>query len=165
MGRARRRGARALLWLARRGAVASRVVAAALRGPVESAAAGTPRSSLPYGERDRAPAVAAIVDYAAQPFDADLGATRMGLRDYQAPRARFLEPDPLFLEHPERCVERPVECALYGYAANRPLDFVDPTGTEPTPAAAEAEVEPTLPKDDGKTLDEAVGKGKPTSRD
>jgi hypothetical protein len=54
----------------------------------------------------------------------------MGARDYDARLAAFLEPDPLFLLHPEKCVDSPIECSLYGYARARPLDYTDPTGLD-----------------------------------
>ncbi|MFY0576197.1 polymorphic toxin-type HINT domain-containing protein [Cystobacter fuscus] len=62
-------------------------------------------------------------------FDADLGLIRMGVRDYDPGLNRFMTPDPLFLEQPKLCVDRPVECNLYGYAVGNPVTFVDPKGT------------------------------------
>jgi RHS repeat-associated protein len=101
-----------------------------VRGTVEADTGGAARLASPFGARPVHPDVAATADYAATPYDADLGADRMGVRDYDARIGRFLEPDPLFLEHPEKCADSPIECNLYGYARNRPLDFVDPKGTE-----------------------------------
>jgi hypothetical protein len=43
-------------------------------------------------------------------------------------RARWLTPDPMFLEHPENCIKSPVECNFYSYAGNNPVSFTDPTG-------------------------------------
>jgi len=47
---------------------------------------------------------------------------------YSAELGRFVSADPLFVERPEVCVERVLECGLYGYALNNPMKYVDPTG-------------------------------------
>jgi RHS repeat-associated protein len=112
----------------------------------------------PYGDRASHPDVTAAIDYAASGWNDVVGAIRMGVRDYDPRLARFLTPDPLFLEHPERCADSPVECNLYGYAQNRPLDLVDPAGTEAQ------EAEPT-PPESSMSLDDMLGKGEPTSRE
>jgi RHS repeat-associated protein len=85
----------------------------------------------PYGLRQNRPfekAQSALIDYALLGYDPDLKAYRAEFRDYDPWVKRFLSPDPLFLENPEKCVESPVECNLYGYAKNNPVSFVDPTG-------------------------------------
>ena len=99
------------------------------RGTVQADTNGAPRYASPFGARPVHPDVAAALDYTARGYDADLGADRMGVRDYDARVARFLQPDPLFLAHPEKCVQSPVECSLYGYARSSPADYTDPTGT------------------------------------
>ncbi len=99
------------------------------QGTVLSDADGTSRIASPFGDRDVQPAIAFALDYAAKGYDADLGLVRMGVRDYDPAIARFTTPDPLFLEHPDKCVGSPSECNLYGYAKNRPHIFTDPTGT------------------------------------
>ncbi|HEY2518459.1 MAG TPA: RHS repeat-associated core domain-containing protein [Polyangiaceae bacterium] len=90
---------------------------------------GTQRLPSPFGARPVHPDVAPSSDYIGKGFDADLGADRLSVRDYDARIARFLEPDPLFLAHPDKCVESPAECNLYGYGRGDPVDYVDPKGT------------------------------------
>jgi RHS repeat-associated protein len=102
------------------------------RGTVMADADGTARLASPFGDRVTHPTGAAALDYVEKGYDADLGLVRMGARDYDARIHRFTTPDPLFLEDLEKCRESPVECNLYGYVRNRPLDLVDPTGTEGT---------------------------------
>ena len=98
------------------------------RGTLMADLDGTARLASPFGDRDVHPDSAAIVDYVRKGYDADLGLVRMGVRDYDPSINRFLTPDPLFLEEPERCVASPVECNLYGYAGGNPTAYVDPTG-------------------------------------
>jgi RHS repeat-associated protein len=118
------------------------VTATDMRGTVQADTNGTPRLASPFGARPVQPDVAAALDYATKGFDQDLGAVRMGVRDYDPRIAGFLQPDPAFLLQPEQCMASPVECNLYGYARNRPLDFRDPAGTQ----AEATEGEPTPPQ-------------------
>ncbi|WP_437913733.1 RHS repeat-associated core domain-containing protein [Sorangium sp. So ce302] len=101
------------------------------RGTVIADAGGTARLASPFGNRAVHPSDAAAVDYVEKGYDAELGVVRMGVRDYDPAINRFTTPDPLFLEAPDLCVGSPVDCNLYAYARNRPLDFVDPEGTNP----------------------------------
>ncbi|MDC0714753.1 FG-GAP-like repeat-containing protein [Stigmatella sp. ncwal1] len=110
------------------------MVATDSRGTVMAEADGTPRLASPFGDRTVHPQLASALDYVEKGYDADLGLTRMGVRDYDARINRFLTPDPLFLEHPERCLSSPVECNLYSYAKASPVNFVDPEGTCSAPA-------------------------------
>jgi RHS repeat-associated protein len=99
-----------------------------VRGTVQADTDGTLRLASPFGARPQHPDVAPALDYAEKGFDDVLGADRMGVRDYDARIARFLEPDPEFLLHPEKCVESPLECNLYGYAKGSPVSLIDPSG-------------------------------------
>jgi RHS repeat-associated protein len=149
------RAAGRVLGVARNGRFA--MAAGDSRGTIVAGTDGATALPSPYGARAAHPDVATAIDYAGAPFDADVGVHRMGVRDYDARTGRFLEPDPLLLEDPRECVARPVECSLYGYAAARPSQLVDPTGTE----AEEATPPPSEP---GETLDSILA-ASPSSRE
>ena len=63
-------------------------------------------------------------------YDAELGLTRMGRRDYDPVLGRFTTPDEAFLGDPTLCIRSPEECNLYSYAKNSPLRYTDPHGEE-----------------------------------
>lgn len=50
--------------------------------------------------------------------------------------ARWVSPDPLFLENPKKGSERPVDLNLYSYGSSNPVAFVDYDGLEPNKAQA-----------------------------
>ena len=50
-------------------------------------------------------------------------------RYYHPKLGRFVTPDFLFVDNPNLCIDRPIECGLYNYARNNPMMFVDDTGT------------------------------------
>jgi RHS repeat-associated protein len=83
-----------------------------------------------------------VVDFARNGYDTDLGTVRMGVRDYDPYLSQFWTPDPLFLEDLNRCQKSPVECGLYSYAGNDPLNYVDPTGMEKDSCKADAKKPP-----------------------
>jgi RHS repeat-associated protein len=101
------------------------------RGTVLADTDGTLRMPSPFGARDTHPDVAAAVDYASKGWDADLGAVRMGVRDFDPVMGRWLEPDPLYLAEPAKCAESAVDCSLYAYARGNPVSWLDPDGREP----------------------------------
>jgi len=98
------------------------------RGTLLGDSDGTPRIASPFGARDVHPDLAPAIDYVRQGYDADLGVLRMGVRDYDPALNRFLTPDPLFLEQPERCGGELADCNLYAYARNAPTLYVDRNG-------------------------------------
>ena len=49
-------------------------------------------------------------------------------RYYDPVTTRFVSPDPLFAVDMEKCIESIIECNLYQYTGNNPVNFVDPTG-------------------------------------
>jgi RHS repeat-associated protein len=101
-----------------------------VRGTVLGAPAGSGTSDVasPFGVRTTQPDASFVTDYAEQPRDADLGAVRMGVRDYDPQTGRFLQPDGLYLGDPSRCIGSNAMCNLYSYAGNNPVSFVDPSG-------------------------------------
>ncbi len=82
----------------------------------------------PYGVRISRSDLFAALDYVEKGYDADLGTIRMGVRDYDPYISQFWTADPLFLEVLDKCVEDPVNCNLYSYARNNPINFTDRTG-------------------------------------
>ena len=66
--------------------------------------------------------------YAQHPFDPDTGSYRMGFRDYDPMLGRFMTPDPLFLLQPAKCAADPLQCNLFLYGLNDPLQYSDPSG-------------------------------------
>jgi RHS repeat-associated protein len=99
-----------------------------LRGTVLAEPDGTPRVASPYGQRGVRPSTSPVLDYVTKGYDADLGLVRIGVRDFDPDLGRFTTPDPLFFAEPERCVDSPAECNLYGYARSAPTNFIDPSG-------------------------------------
>ena len=60
--------------------------------------------------------------------EAELGLMRMGARYYAPNLGRWVSADRLFIDDASKCVENPMECGLYVYVKNSPLDFIDPSG-------------------------------------
>lgn len=82
----------------------------------------------PFGkERVRIGSTLAHV-FASHDFDEDTGLVYMGHRWYSPQMARFLTPDPLYLNKPERSDGDPVKLRLYTYAGNDPTNNQDPDG-------------------------------------
>lgn len=85
---------------------------------------------LPYG------AAANLQDSDLQPYSFSAkeldgsGLYYFEARFYDPLTARFISPDPLFAAEIEKCVGSMVECNLYQYTGNNPVNFVDILGLE-----------------------------------
>ena len=82
----------------------------------------------PFGTRETPLSKSEILDFVHQKRDPVTGFIRFGKRDYDPKLRRFISPDPLFLESPKLCTTKPIECNLYSYARNNPLNYADPSG-------------------------------------
>lgn len=51
-------------------------------------------------------------------------------RYYDPKLGRFISPDPLFINEPNRCITDPVQCNLYSYSVNNPVLFKDTDGND-----------------------------------
>ncbi len=107
------------------------------RGSILTDSQGQSSLPSPYGERAEGSRtqLSPAIDYAQTGYDPDLGTYRMDHRDYDAALGQFLTADPLFLENPEKCIESPMECNLYGYSKGNPVSFVDPSGLSADPGS------------------------------
>ena len=85
-------------------------------------------AKYPFGSEIEGNEVEETVSYGFAGGLRSFGLVQFQNRYYSPRLGRFISPDPLFLVRPELCVESPVECNLYSYAANNPLRFNDPTG-------------------------------------
>jgi RHS repeat-associated protein len=63
-----------------------------------------------------------------QPLDEETGFYQFRYRTYDPASAQWLTPEPLLVENPGKCAERPQACNPYVYAANRPGEWTDPDG-------------------------------------
>ncbi|WP_419812973.1 RHS repeat-associated core domain-containing protein [Bacterioplanoides sp.] len=58
----------------------------------------------------------------------DSGLLYFEARYYDPLSGRFISPDPLFGEQMDKCLSSVIECNLYQYTGNNPVNYVDPTG-------------------------------------
>ncbi len=109
-------------------ALATDIRGTVLSAPTTSGGTTNSLAPSPFGARQSQPSVSNVTSYIEQPFDADLGVTRLGVRDYDQDANRFLQPDPLYLQNPGACRGDHVGCNLYSYSGNNPSTFMDPQG-------------------------------------
>lgn len=58
----------------------------------------------------------------------DSGLMYFEARYYDPVSGRFISPDPLFAEQMDKCLGSVIECNLYQYTGNNPVNFTDPSG-------------------------------------
>ena len=64
--------------------------------------------------------------------ESQLGLIRMGTRFYAPGLGRWISPDALFLESPQKVITNPLQSNLFSYSLNNPVNFNDPSGQEIT---------------------------------
>lgn len=84
----------------------------------------------PYGDRRSLNAPVGGILFHGSVMDDATGLIRIGVRDYDPRLGRFAQPDPLYLspQSAHRCMLNAVECRLFSYAMNDPVNAVDTTG-------------------------------------
>lgn len=58
----------------------------------------------------------------------DSGLMYFEARYYDPVSGRFISPDPLFAEQMDKCLGSVIECNLYQYTGNNPVNYTDPSG-------------------------------------
>ena len=66
----------------------------------------------------------------------DSGLLYFEARYYDPLAGRFISPDPLYAEDMSRCIGSTIECNLYQYTGNNPLNYIDPQGARANPVQA-----------------------------
>jgi RHS repeat-associated protein len=61
-------------------------------------------------------------------LDDDTKLYYFGARYYDPDLGRFISPDALYLDEPQKCERHPRECNLYIYSLNNPLKYIDEDG-------------------------------------
>jgi RHS repeat-associated protein len=83
----------------------------------------------PFGEaRTQGVAAQAAYRFTGKELDAEIGLFYYGARFYDPVVGRFISPDPLYFEQPEKDRMDPQALNLYAYARNNPVRNLDPDG-------------------------------------
>jgi RHS repeat-associated protein len=69
--------------------------------------------------------------------DAETGLVNFGTRHYQPALGRWITPDPMLWQEPEKLVQNPQALNAYAYALNNPATLIDPVGKSPGQYAGE----------------------------
>ncbi|MFQ5856892.1 MAG: toxin TcdB middle/N-terminal domain-containing protein [Anaerolineae bacterium] len=93
----------------------------------------------PYGtDRMRSGASDVAYRFTDQEHDLEIGLYNYGARFYDPLVGRFISVDPLYMEEPEKGLEKPQALNLYAYAYNNPIRYHDPTGQVPIETVLDA---------------------------